>query len=75
MLLNEIKALRRIVKTEIGCHSKREFREAYTYALHKHRNNPRIKEDWCLATVIAETIRQNRLSLYLFQRYAVIWGG
>jgi len=46
-----------------------EFDEALVYALHKHRNNPLIHEDWYLAQVIAETIRQHRFSLWTFQNY------
>ena len=61
MLINSLKSA---IRQEIGKFSKREFRQAYIYALHKYRNNPHINEKWYLATVIGEIIRQNRFSLY-----------
>lgn len=62
--MRNVKAIRTSVRKTIGRFSKREFREAYAYALHKYRKNPHICEDWYLATVIGEIISQNRLSLY-----------
>jgi len=58
------KVLKYLVRREIGGFSKREFRKAHAYALHKHKNNPHIGESWYLATIIAETICQNRFGLW-----------
>jgi len=37
---------------------------AYIYALHKHRNNPLIQEDWYLAEIMGEITRQNHFSMH-----------
>ena len=60
-------SLKSATRQGIGKFSKREFRQAHIYALHKYRNNPHIGEEWYLATVIGEIIRQNRFSLYCLQ--------
>jgi len=62
--MRDIKALKKAIGQGIGSFSKREFREAYTYALHKHRENPLIKRNYYLALVIAGIINQNRFSMY-----------
>jgi len=62
--MHNLTAIKQAVRREIGSFSEREFHQAHVYILHKHRNNPGISEDWYLGILIAETIRQNRFSVY-----------